>query len=271
MTSGKVVTTIGYERRFNPSLRFETLDAFVAHMLHDQPPRPANMENIVAINQGRKPYSMSDVDVACLAPEEAEIALRAGNLVLDTRTHEVFGSGHIAGAYNAQQSSGSFEQNVGWIMPADRPFLLAVDQAADVPVAVRKLAFVGLDRRVAGFVEMKAWRERGMPCDHLPQIDVSTLHRKLNEDGIQVLDVRESSEWNTSRIDSAHYMNFKHLLMSTESLTVVPEREVAVICAGGMRSSTACSILRRLGFERVYNVAGGMDAWSKAGLPVARP
>ena len=239
-------------------------------MLHDQPPRPANMENIVAINQGKKPYSMREPEIACLTPQEAEVALRAGHLVLDTRPHEAFGSHHIAGAYNAQQSSDSFEQNVGWIMPVDRPFLLAVDEPANVPVAVRKLAFVGLDRRVSGFVDMRAWRERGMPCDRVPQIDVNSLHRKLGQHDIQVLDVRESSEWNTLRIDSAHHMNFKHLLMLTDSLEVVPEREVAVICAGGMRSSTACSILRRLGFERVYNVAGGMDAWHEAGLPVKR-
>ncbi|MCS5701833.1 MAG: rhodanese-like domain-containing protein, partial [Acidobacteria bacterium] len=42
---------------------------------------------------------------------------------------------------------------------------------------------------------------------------------------------------------------------------------VAVLCAGGIRSSTACSILLRNGYRRVYNVTGGMGAWTAANLP----
>ena len=110
-----------------------------------------------------------------------------------------------------------------------------------------------------------------MPCARVSQIDVQALQARLGKGVIQLLDVRESSEWDASRIDSARYTNFKHLLLSTDRLPVVPDREVAVICAGGMRSSTACSILQRLGFGGVYNVRGGMNAWHAAGLPVARP
>ena len=43
---------------------------------------------------------------------------------------------------------------------------------------------------------------------------------------------------------------------------------VAVICAGGYRSSIAASLLERIGVSRVSNVVGGMAAWSAAGLPV---
>ena len=271
MTSGKVVTTIGYERRFNPSLSFDSLESFVGYMLQDQPPRPANMANIVAINQGRKPCSMRLPVVPRLTPKEARIAIEAGSMVLDTRHHEAFGACHIPGAYNAEQTSGSFEQNVGWIMPVDQPFLLVVEDPRDVAAAMNKLAFVGLDGRVAGTVEMNSWREAGMPCARVSQIDVQALQARLGKGEIQLLDVRESSEWDASRIDSARYTNFKHLLLSTDRLPVVPDREVAVICAGGMRSSTACSILQRLGFGGVYNVRGGMNAWHAAGLPVASP
>ena len=65
-------------------------------------------------------------------------------------------------------------------------------------------------------------------------------------------------------------MNFKYIPTDLEQLAFAREQELAVICAGGMRSSTACSILRRHGYDRVYNVTGGMSAWDGAGLPVHR-
>ena len=46
-----------------------------------------------------------------------------------------------------------------------------------------------------------------------------------------------------------------------------PGDAVAVVCASGVRSSTACSILLRNGYQRVHNVTGGMGAWNAAALP----
>jgi hydroxyacylglutathione hydrolase len=43
---------------------------------------------------------------------------------------------------------------------------------------------------------------------------------------------------------------------------------VAIHCEGGYRSMIACSLLQRAGLENVVNVAGGFDAWRRAGLPV---
>jgi rhodanese-related sulfurtransferase len=43
-----------------------------------------------------------------------------------------------------------------------------------------------------------------------------------------------------------------------------------VLCAGGLRSSTVISALKRQGLQGWYNVTGGMTAWVKAGHPVRR-
>jgi rhodanese-related sulfurtransferase len=48
------------------------------------------------------------------------------------------------------------------------------------------------------------------------------------------------------------------------------DRRILVHCALGGRSAAATSMLRRLGFDAV-NVAGGFEAWKKAGLPTAAP
>ncbi len=48
--SGKPSSTIGFEKRFNPGLQFKNRDEFIAYLTQEIPPRPANMDRIVAIN-----------------------------------------------------------------------------------------------------------------------------------------------------------------------------------------------------------------------------
>jgi rhodanese-related sulfurtransferase len=46
------------------------------------------------------------------------------------------------------------------------------------------------------------------------------------------------------------------------------DRPKAVLCAGGLRSSTVISALKRHGVTDCYNVTGGIGAWRKAGYSV---
>jgi rhodanese-related sulfurtransferase len=48
------------------------------------------------------------------------------------------------------------------------------------------------------------------------------------------------------------------------------DRPKAVLCAGGLRSSTVVSALKRHGVANWFNVTGGMGAWAKAGYGVER-
>jgi rhodanese-related sulfurtransferase len=48
------------------------------------------------------------------------------------------------------------------------------------------------------------------------------------------------------------------------------DRELIMVCRSGNRSGTAAAQLRRAGFAPVRNMAGGMIAWARAGLPVER-
>ena len=53
--SANPASTIGFERRHNSALRFATEDAFVAALVQDIPPRPAQQEQIVAANRAGRP------------------------------------------------------------------------------------------------------------------------------------------------------------------------------------------------------------------------
>jgi len=236
-----------------------------------QPSRPANILNIVAINQGRQPLTMEEPVAARLDVDAVMTLTTDGAVVVDTRSSAAFGKGHIPGAYNAQLTSPEFEQRIGWITDTDAPLLLVLDADEAVPAALHKMAFIGLDRRVAGYLSggLGAWIEAGQAVVVLPQIGVDELHGELqNGNGMATLDVRESSEWSDGHIEGAHSMSYKQLAARLGELDVATDQRLAVICAADGRSSTACSILLRQGYENLHNVIGGMNAWRASGLPM---
>lgn len=239
-------------------------------MTADQPVRPANIANIVAINQGRRPLTMSSPSAPALAPDGVAGLLAQGHVVVDTRRSGRFGEGHVPGSLHVHLSSPEFEQRVGWVAPPDVALILVLERDDEVERALTSLAFVGLDRRVSGYLAggIDAWAGAGHPVDTLEQIEVGALHARLRSDpGMRVLDVREQGEWRAGHIEGAAQLSYKHLQTRLAELDLAPATPVAIVCHSGARSSTAASILRRQGIPRVANVVGGMVAWSAAGLP----
>src|SRR5690606_2922604 len=83
--------------------------------------------------------------------------------------------------------------------------------------------------------------------------------------GARLLDVRTRSEFNAGHIAGTTFIHFGEL---PRKLDVVPKDvPVIVYCASGTRSTTALSILRKYGYEDLYIIEGGFDAWKAAGLP----
>ena len=251
-------------------MQFDDPDAFVEYMSEGQPIRPANILEIVAINQGKSPLTMGEPSAPGLGTEEFAELMAGDHLVIDTRAPAVFGSGHVPGAYNFNLASAEFEQRVGWVVPLGAPLLLVLDSRASVAKALHKLAFIGLDQRVKGYLSggMNAWIGAGRKHETLRQISVHELNHHLsNGHPMRTLDVREPEEWNAGHIAGASSMSFKHLEQRLDEIGIGPEEQVSVVCAMGIRSSTACSILLRNGYENVHNITGGIGAWKAAGLP----
>ncbi|HUC44519.1 MAG TPA: rhodanese-like domain-containing protein [Candidatus Sulfotelmatobacter sp.] len=237
-------------------------------MLKDQPARPANMESIVAINQGKLPYAMRDPEAPALAPDAAERLLADGVWALDARSQDAFGAGHVPGAVNVPSTSSSFEQWAGWVLPPERRLILVLDARTDARGTLRRLAIVGLDQRIVGLLDPAAWRDAGKPLASLPQIGVSELVRRIARNDLRVLDVRERSEWDAGHIDPSLQLSFKVLPAAFGDFPLRPDDPVAVVCASGARSSIAASVLLRNGYRSVWNVSGGLQAWQGRGLPI---
>jgi adenylyltransferase/sulfurtransferase len=94
--------------------------------------------------------------------------------------------------------------------------------------------------------------------DEVPEITVEELNEKLEE--VSVLDVREPHEYEVANI-GARLIPLGEL---PERLIELDKDEtLAVHCKTGARSARAVKLLREAGFQNVYNVKGGITAWSE--------
>lgn len=81
-----------------------------------------------------------------------------------------------------------------------------------------------------------------------------------------MLDVREPDEWQQIRIPGATLIPLGEL---PQRLSELPkDQEIVVYCRSGNRSKTGAEILATAGFSGVTSMAGGVNQWSAAGLPV---
>jgi adenylyltransferase/sulfurtransferase len=75
-----------------------------------------------------------------------------------------------------------------------------------------------------------------------------------------LLDVREDWETKLCRLDNALHIPIEELELRSEELDQADE--IVVYCHHGVRSAAVADYLRRLGYTRVRNLAGGLDAWA---------
>jgi monothiol glutaredoxin len=92
------------------------------------------------------------------------------------------------------------------------------------------------------------------------QMSVADLKTHLHAGDITLIDVRPADERAAAALD----VPFHTLDDGIDALTALPkDTQLAFLCHTGGRSERAAEHFRALGFRNVYNVAGGIDAWSR--------
>lgn len=101
-------------------------------------------------------------------------------------------------------------------------------------------------------------------------IDVNEAERRQRDDPGRPLlvDVREQYEFDEMRAPGAVLMPMSSLATRIGELPA--DRPLMIVCHMGSRSAAVAGFLARSGRTDVVNVAGGMDAWERQGLPVKR-
>jgi adenylyltransferase/sulfurtransferase len=95
----------------------------------------------------------------------------------------------------------------------------------------------------------------------VPGISVQQLKRKMDAGEVfELIDVREPFEFEIARINGARLIPLGEIPEHASELD--REHTLIVHCHSGGRSAHAVQLLKQRGFEKVYNLEGGIDAWS---------
>jgi hydroxyacylglutathione hydrolase len=255
---GKRWSTIGFERRHNPALNQPDADAFTRFILADQPSVPAYWRRMRPTNQAGAPPVEALAQPRPMTGDEIAHAIGHGAALVDTRDPDRFAEGHIPGALSIGLGD-TFGTWAGSMVPIDREVVLVLERHDDLAPALAQLRRAGFDR-VVGYLHggFDAWSGE---AERLARIGPGDIDRN----GRAILDVRELSEWRDGHIPGAVHIPGAQL---PHRLGEVPPGPVAVVCGGGYRSAIAASLLLHERREHVSHLAGGMDAYRSAGLPL---
>ena len=105
-----------------------------------------------------------------------------------------------------------------------------------------------------------------MSSPNLPSVDPATVQAWLECGQAVLIDVREPDEHARERIAGARLVPLSRL--ETGNLLGEPGRSLVFHCNSGNRTAQAAALLARAGDREVYQLAGGLQAWKRAGLPV---
>ena len=87
----------------------------------------------------------------------------------------------------------------------------------------------------------------------------------IADDSAQIIDVRETYEWEAGRIDRALHIELEHL--ASNAAKIDTNRPVIFHCRLGARSAMAAQAFRGVGID-AYSMAGGLQRWSDEGRPL---
>jgi hydroxyacylglutathione hydrolase len=270
--SGKIGSTIGFERRFNWALQLPDADAFATALGAEA--RRAVESVLLHRNTNRGALPLPDSywtpetnepasgqAVAALAPQAALAAVRAGATPVDVRAPEAFAAGHLPGALHIPFDRRLLPHRVAALTAPGDPLLLLADAGVVARAAAAALASSGRNP-VAGYLDAppQAWREAGLPSEPLPTIGLAELDARLAA-GAALLDVRDPYEWDQGAIPGALLIRLHDL---RERLGELPGgRAILAICESGSRASTAASLLRRHGFPAARVAPEGVSTYLK--------
>ena len=97
--------------------------------------------------------------------------------------------------------------------------------------------------------------------DEIPTMSAHELKRKMDaREPLELIDVREVFEYEIARIDGAKLIPLGEVADRVNELQ--RERPIVIHCHSGRRSAEAVRLLQQRGFANVYNLEGGIDAWS---------
>ncbi len=255
-------STIGDERKTNYALKPQTQEDFIKAVTEGLGDPPSYFQMNAKIN--KEGYSsLEDVKQKGLTPLSItglKDKFKEDVVLLDTRPAALFSSGYIPGSIFIGLE-GRFAEWAGSILPFNQRMMLVTEEGKEEETIIR-LARVGFDK-VEGYLKggFETWRNSGEPVDMIIYIEADELGMDLqHDDNVEVIDVRKENEFAEGHITDAINLPLSDLKDIVQIANIDPNKNLYIHCAGGYRSTIACSLLKRQGYHNLRNVQGG---WNK--------
>ncbi|MYL41312.1 rhodanese-like domain-containing protein [Virgibacillus salexigens] len=250
-------STVGYEKRTNPALRYTNEQAFMDFLLDGQPEVPAYFAKMKEVNiSGLTPLAAVPSTVEFYRPgdEVALLATDKNNLIIDTRSATSFAMRSIPRTINIPYPD-MFAEWMGRLANYKDDIYLIAD-SNDLKDIQTIVSNIGMDN-IVGFFSPTIVETAGNTNSYLNQ-DPKDVERQRHAGQVQILDVRYQKEWEKAHIPGAIHIPLPQLNEQAHELSF--DQPVVVHCASGKRSAIAASILVNKGFD-VMNLQGGFQQW----------
>jgi hydroxyacylglutathione hydrolase len=271
MMSKETTDTLGHQKQVNYALRADmTKVEFIEELLSGLTPPPGYFPQNVLMNiKGYESLdNIMERGIRPLDPQAFEAAANeTGAIILDVRSRNEYTSGHIPRSIYIGLD-GSFAPWAGALIADVKQPILLVAPEGKVEEVVTRLSRVGFDNSL-GYLEggFDAWKKAAMEYDTLTSISVKEFKERLDEDPrLEVFDVRKASEYNSEHLENA--LNTPLDYINDHIAEFPSEKTFYLHCKGGYRSVIAASILKSRGIHNLIDIAGGIDAMKKSGLPL---
>jgi hydroxyacylglutathione hydrolase len=243
-------TTVGYELRYNNSLKSASSeDNFVKFILEGQPEPPLYFARMKRDNKMGPAITGGLPQPKRLTLKELKnVTQQEDAVLLDTRNREDYALGFIPGSLLSPLNK-QFNTVAGSYITEHEEIYLVVEEHL-VEEAVRDLFRIGYDK-IEGFVTPKdlvMYSEQNV--GKLEKVDVRTFDGidEVDENSL-ILDVRKASEYQEGHIDGA--LNIAHTRLLPRLEEVPKGQKVYVHCQAGGRSAVAAALLQREGYDVV--------------------
>lgn len=238
-------STVQAERRSHPAVTLTDEESFAEQLLSGLGTFPGYFLRLREVNRDGPHVFGSDLPaLPQLHPDELN-----GQTVVDVRPIDRYASGHIPGSISIELRD-QFGTWLGWLIDAESPIVLVVDDDQDEREVVRQALNIGHEN-LAGRLDFDEWRAKTGDVSKLELISAEDIGGKA-----PILDVRQQDEWDSGHVPGATHIELGALPSSVQTAP----QDAVVHCGHGQRAMTAASILERSGRQPAGVTADGYRA-----------
>lgn len=246
-------STLGNERVGNWAFKPQSEDEFVKEILKDQPFVPAYFGYAVEMN--RKGAANVNSSKFQIPQQIFTDSPKENALIVDVRSGAAFQKGHLANSINIMSRSekDKFETWLGAIIKPGESFYLVTESVVDFNEILERTAKIGYEKQVQGIMTLSK-QAKEQVSDVLDLKDFKNQPEKYT-----ILDIRNDGEVASGKIFSqAIHVPLNEL---RERANEVPlEKPIVVHCAGGYRSTSGCSILKKnFQNQKIYDLGEAIN------------